>query len=92
MENLMRMAAEFDADGTIIKRLGQMFGINEDTIQHTTTHIRDNLLFMSEDNLRGQCTKGHSCKVESKEALQQIVDLAGNGRVNGAETVKITVE
>ena len=27
------------------------------------------------DNLRGQCTKGHSCKISNMERLQRTIDI-----------------
>jgi len=49
---------------------------NEDLVG-TNAYFAEHVYDIAEENARGQCTKGHSCKSSSKDLLQQYVDLKG---------------
>ena len=51
------------------------FMMSSSNIQSIQTYIRENLVGIAKENLKGQCTDGHSCKSSSKEKLQRIIDL-----------------
>ena len=40
-------------------------------------YMRDHLVEIAKDNLSGQCTSGHSCKLQAKEDLQRLIELKG---------------
>ena len=44
-------------------------------IKSIQSYTRENLVGIAKENLKGQCTDGHSCKSSSKEKLQRIIDL-----------------
>ncbi|EJK73977.1 hypothetical protein THAOC_04373 [Thalassiosira oceanica] len=56
------------------------FAMNFTEMAETVSYFAEHLYEIAEDNARGQCTKGHSCKTSSKDRLGQYVDL----RVEGA--------
>lgn len=51
-----------------------MFGYTEERATLLHKYINSNLRLIAIDNLRGQCTEGHSCKDSSKTLLQTIID------------------
>jgi hypothetical protein len=53
-----------------------IFGISRQAIVHTKRHVVEHLSGIAADNLKGQCTKGHSCKQEAKVLLKRILDHA----------------
>lgn len=65
------------------KVLGHYFAVTETVATEVNTYVRDHFVEIVGDNLRGQCTKGHSCKISSKEELQRLLDLATEGKVGG---------
>lgn len=63
------------------------FHISQKAIQKANTYFKHHLLDIVRDNLKGnQCTKGHSCKISSKEKLQRIVDQV-EGKSLGLRTI-----
>ena len=56
-----------------------IFCISRQNIVHTKQHVVHHLADIAAENLRGQCTKGHSCKQEAKVLLKRILDHA-NGK------------
>ena len=50
------------------------FGLTQENARRLHSHIRTNMRAIAADNLKGQCTNGHSCKESSKEILQMIID------------------
>lgn len=58
------------------KVLGHYFAVTEEMATDANTYVREHFVAIVGDNLRGQCTKGHSCKISSKEELQRLLDLA----------------
>ncbi|KAL7547655.1 hypothetical protein ACHAWF_010945 [Thalassiosira exigua] len=59
------------------KSMKKEFHISNDHLQGTTHYFAEHIYDISEENARGQCTVGHSCKASSKDLLQQYVDLKG---------------
>jgi mRNA degradation ribonuclease J1/J2 len=51
-----------------------IFGINRQQIISTKNYLTQHLGTIAADNLKGQCTKGHSCKQEAKTMLRRIVN------------------
>jgi len=52
------------------------FGIDADDVRTANRFIHQNIVDIARDNLKGQCTPGHSCKQSSKEQLQRLTELA----------------
>ena len=57
--------------GTIHKQ----FGIETSACREAAAYMVDNYLGTVQDNLKGQCTHGHSCKESSLEKLQRTIDI-----------------
>ncbi len=49
------------------------FGIEDEMLDLVKSYFAENALRIAEDNLKGQCTSGHSCKESSKAKLQKII-------------------
>eukprot|EP00978_Attheya_sp_CCMP212_P003812 scaffold8069_cov52-Attheya_sp.AAC.8 len=64
------------------------FGVSFENLLMTAKYVGDHLVDIVTDNLRGQCTHGHSCKTSAKDGLQRVLDLAGEGAIGGQRTVK----
>jgi Putative rhamnosyl transferase len=47
------------------------FGI--ESLQSVQTYLHTHLVEIAQDNLRGQCTPGHSCKEKSSQTLQKMI-------------------
>ena len=58
-------------DGTIESQ----FGINTSQAKEAADFMSTNYLGTVRDNLKGQCTHGHSCKISSMEKLQSTIDI-----------------
>ena len=59
----------------LLNMVAKEFQISQNAIQKANTHFQLHLADIVRDNLKGnQCTRGHSCKISSKEKLQRIVD------------------
>lgn len=50
------------------------FGLAPEQGSHLRSYLKEHLQSIAVDNLRGQCSSGHSCKESSKILLQAIVD------------------
>ena len=50
------------------------FGIHQDSATTTSQYLKDHLPEIVVDNLKGQCTFGHSCKESSREKLLGILN------------------
>ena len=50
------------------------FGLTPEHGSHLRSYLKEHLKSIAADNLRGQCSSGHSCKETSKILLQAIVD------------------
>lgn len=57
------------------KTIPTTFSIEKSDADYMNEYLSKNIRFIAEDNLKGQCTKGHSCKQESKEKLKQIIEI-----------------
>jgi len=53
------------------------FGLSNEHLLETNSYFAKHIYDIAEENARGQCTAGHSCKSSSKDLLQQYVDLKG---------------
>ena len=51
------------------------FGIQREAFRETRQLLVDRLARIAADNLRGQCTTGHSCKNSTKQLLQQLASV-----------------
>ncbi|KAL7532891.1 hypothetical protein ACHAXR_009355 [Thalassiosira sp. AJA248-18] len=51
------------------------FGIKTERAKEAADFMLTNYLGTVRDNLRGQCTHGHSCKLSSLEKLQRTIDI-----------------
>lgn len=51
------------------------FGIIKTESIQTNQYLHSHLKEIALDNMKGQCTQNHSCKISSKEKLQQMVDI-----------------
>ena len=49
------------------------FGIERDACQWMKAYLTNNLIDIARDNLVGQCTMGHSCKVMAKADLEGLI-------------------
>jgi hypothetical protein len=52
----------------------QAFGVSKTSVKDTQDFLNQNKVLIAEENLKGQCKKGHSCKKAAKEMLRKIVD------------------
>mmetsp|Transcript_19935 Transcript_19935/g.39448 ORF Transcript_19935/g.39448 Transcript_19935/m.39448 type:complete len:190 (+) Transcript_19935:2-571(+) len=57
------------------KVLEREFRIENEELVETNEYFGEMVFEIAEENARGQCTEGHSCKTSSKDLLQQYVDL-----------------
>ena len=62
------------------KEVLQAFDITWRQTRDVRTHFLNNLGKIAADNLKGQCTTGHSCKDSAKERLQSLAVGKANGR------------
>jgi Putative rhamnosyl transferase len=53
--------------------LHESFGITRQNIQWIQSYLTLHLIDIARDNLLGQCTTGHSCKVSAKQELEQLI-------------------
>ena len=55
-----------------------------DKVSDANRYLQDHTVEIVRDNLKGQCTKGHSCKTTTKEALHNLLksqtELSMKGR------------
>lgn len=55
------------------------FGISTPLLEDATAYFMEDhgrrVFEVAEENARGQCTEGHSCKLSSKDLLQRYIDL-----------------
>ena len=62
----------------------EMFGITPEKAKEAADFMGSNYIDTVRDNIRGQCTHGHSCKISSVEKLARTIDLSEEG-VGGIE-------
>jgi hypothetical protein len=53
-----------------------------DDVVRANRHLQAHAFDIAADNLRGQCTKGHSCKNSTKEALLSLIGSSAMGEVD----------
>ena len=51
------------------------FGILPAKAKEAAEFMMNNYVNTVRDNLKGQCTRGHSCKISSLEKLQRTIDI-----------------
>jgi hypothetical protein len=56
-------------------KIQEYFGIVPSQAKEAADFLMDIYVDTVRDNLRGQCTKGHSCKISSLEKLQMTIDI-----------------
>lgn len=61
-----------------------MFGITPEKAKEAADFMGSNYIDTVRDNIRGQCTHGHSCKISSVEKLARTIDISEEG-VGGIE-------
>jgi len=82
-----RMATSTWKNSSIIAQiLKDEFWINLEQVAAANRYFSENMFRIASDNLKGQCTKGHSCKNNSKETLQKVVN-----DLNASDGVKTQV-
>mmetsp|Transcript_157 Transcript_157/g.199 ORF Transcript_157/g.199 Transcript_157/m.199 type:complete len:140 (+) Transcript_157:74-493(+) len=56
-------------------KITKYFSIRKSSFQEANDFMSQHVVQIAQDNMKGQCTIGHSCKVSSKEKLQRFVDV-----------------
>jgi elongation factor P hydroxylase len=51
----------------------ESFAISGTSLQWINQYVSDHIVDVAKDNLRGQCTPGHSCKKKARQQLQQLI-------------------
>lgn len=57
-------------------KIEKWFGITSSKAKEAADFMASNYINTVRDNMRGQCTHGHSCKISSVEKLQRTIDLS----------------
>jgi hypothetical protein len=52
----------------------QAFGVTKTSVKDTQDFLNQNKALIAEENLKGQCTEGHSCNYAAKKKLRKIAD------------------
>lgn len=52
-----------------------------DDVVRANMHLQAHAVDIAADNFRGQCTKGHSCKNSTKEALLSLIERSATSGV-----------
>jgi hypothetical protein len=60
-------------------QIEKWFGITSSKAREAADFMGSNFIDTVRDNMRGQCTHGHSCKISSVEKLQRTIDLSEEG-------------
>ena len=60
------------------KAVQKHFRIQPDSVGQLRIYLTQHMASLTQDNLRGQCTPGHSCKQSSQELLQQLAATTTN--------------
>ena len=64
------------------------FGIIPQQAKEAADYLMNIYVDTVRDNLKGQCTKGHSCKSSSLEKLQQTIDILEE-QIGGVDVVAV---
>lgn len=57
--------------------IGEAMKVTKGDCVRTKLYLQEHMTGIAEDNLRGQCTKGHSCKRSSKVLLKKLLEQMG---------------
>jgi hypothetical protein len=60
------------------ERLPQTCGLDAAAIWNVRAYLKEHETGIASDNLKGQCTKGHSCKEGSKAALKKLLETTSS--------------
>jgi hypothetical protein len=63
-----------DSQHDLFHELPKLFGVQPFELRIARAHIKKHLPEILSDAIAGQCTRGHSCKEESKRLLQQLLE------------------
>ena len=63
----------------------QDFGVQRDTVRDARSYLLDHTQAIAADNLKGQCTEGHTCKPETQALLRSLANGTG-GKDEAAAT------
>ena len=63
-----------DMQGMMWTSVQKRFSITKESIAQMRTFLTEHMHGVAQDNLVGQCTKGHSCKNSSQVLLQQLLE------------------
>ena len=74
-----KKSIDHDLSSKIWKYITEYFNIQISKAIETNRIISYNLYEIAKDNMRGQCTDGHSCKLSSKESLQRLIEIVHEG-------------
>ena len=77
-----------DTQEALWESLPMLFGVRGPDLWSVRTFIHDHLAEIAQDALRGQCTKGHSCKQQSQAVLQELVAASSGRDDQGLEQAK----
>lgn len=65
------------------------YGITRTSLSYMNSYISYHLLDIVTDNIRGQCTTGHSCKDTAKESLQKLLHQAAIQKQSHKQQVQV---
>ena len=65
-------------DSHLVTSLEKWFHVNISKMKKVNKYMQDNMYAIAADNLRGQCTQGHSCKNSTREVLEDLLAAAKN--------------
>jgi len=60
----------------LINALQQGFHVTIPNVVKVNRYMQDHVFAIAADNLRGQCTHGHSCKNSTREALEELIRVS----------------
>jgi hypothetical protein len=60
------------------ERLPKTCGLDAAAIWNVRAYLKEHETGIASDNLKGQCTKGHSCKEGSKAALKKLLETTSS--------------
>jgi hypothetical protein len=63
-----------DVQGQLWWAVRNYFGFTKEDARSINKHLNSNMKMIAQENLLGQCTRGHSCKNSSQIILRSIVD------------------
>jgi hypothetical protein len=55
----------------------EVFGITKTSVYDTNLKMQRSLIHILQDNFKGQCTTGHSCKKDTKTTLLEMIRMVG---------------